>query len=82
MKKKKEVENEMKCSPMKYKTIDLLKMIKEGFSDFCNTSDNTKKLEYLGDVVFGVFIYNLLRYDNSNYKKLFDSKDKENEGGE
>ena len=81
MKKNKEVVNEMKCSPMKYKTIDLLKMIKEGFSDFCNTSDNTKKLEYLGDVVFGVFVYNLLRYDYHNYRRLFIDKEETQKEG-
>lgn len=74
MKKKKE-EDEVNGSPMKYKTIDLLKMVMDGFTDFHNTTDNEKKLEYLMEVVFGVFVYNLLRYDYHNYQRLIDKKE-------
>lgn len=77
MTKKTEIEDEVKGSPMKYKTIDLLKMVRDGFSDFHNTTDNEKKLEYLMDVVFGVFVYNLLRYDYHNYVRLFEKSKEE-----
>ena len=69
--KQKEVEDKIPSEPMEYKTLDLLKMIRDEYSDFQGLTDNDKKINSLMDFSFGVFLYTLIRYDNSNYRKVF-----------
>ena len=71
MKKKTEIEGKKIPS----KTIDLLQVLHEVWNDFHHTDDNDKKLECIMDVVYGTHIYNLLRYDYHNYRRLFIDKE-------
>lgn len=64
----------------KMKTSDLLQIIKEEWEDTHNSSDIGEKINHLNDMMFGFIIYNLIRYDHSNYQKLFNNN-KENEEG-
>lgn len=72
MKKKTEIEGKNKLPS---KTIDLLRVIQEVWSDFHHTDDNDKKMLCLVDLVYGTHIYNLIRYDYLNYKRLFIDKE-------
>ena len=61
------------------KTIDLLRVIQEVWCDFHNTDDNDKKMDCIMDVLYGFFVYTLLRYDYHNYRRLFIDKEEKEE---
>lgn len=69
--KKKKIEIRIPKDRIGYKTSDLLRMIKESYSDFYDTSDSQKKIEYLGEMIFGFIVYSVMKNDYQNYIRVF-----------
>lgn len=63
------------------KTFEVISIIKNEWKDFHNTTDNEEKMNHIMEMMFGIFLYNLIRYDYHNFLRLVDEvkkEDKEN----
>ena len=67
MKKTKQGSNDDK---LPFKTLDLLRIIKEEYTDFYKTEETDKKINHMMEVMFGTFLYVLSRYDYRNFMKF------------
>jgi hypothetical protein len=74
MKKTKQVSNGDKLS---FKVLDLLRIIKEEYTEFYKTEETDKKINHMMEVMFGTFLYVLSRYDYRNLMKFIQIETKE-----
>jgi len=52
------------------KLSDIMTIIMEHYFDFQKTTDSDERMDHMMEVVFGLFLYILVRYDYRNYLKL------------
>ena len=57
------------------KMIDILEIVKDEYLKLDKTKDVGKKVDCLSEVLFGFILYHIIRYDNGNYRKLFDKNE-------
>jgi len=76
--KKKMMENEDTGN----KTIDILKIVVDEYTMFQKSKDTDEKLNHIMEVVFGTFLYFLIRYDYVHYLKLKMNDTKEDKDNE
>jgi len=57
------------------KLSDILTIIMEHYFDFQKTTDSDERMDHMMEVVFGLFLYILVRYDYRNYLKLRENEE-------
>jgi len=54
---------------------DILIIIMEHYFDFQKTTDSDERMDHMMEVVFGLFLYIVVRYDYRNYLKLRENEE-------
>lgn len=57
------------------KLSDILTIIMEHYFHFQKTTDSDERIDHMMEVIFGLFLYILVRYDYRNYLKLRENEE-------